>query len=667
MSKKLSKSKKISITALVKKQAEEPILISMPTPIDDESIDSANLCDICVTNKYDYVCVGCKCKMCNNCLEKYIIDYANLSPHCMNCQSLLPFIVIYNALGKDGFNTYLNKASELKFQIELQKAPDCMECCNTLIKYSKLNNIHKQLLRTLYRATLCNTDEISPDDEDITTNYQAVNTSIDDILFEARLQILDELRLAIHYPLEPNHHYTTEEENILSLVCQRMHDLSSISKFRESYAERLNEAFKPFTDLKPREITLIGNNIDMLSSKSDIIGHFAFVDEHKDLGRAKKVDYLFRCSYKDCKGLVNDKFECELCRHHYCSKCFKLFENSEDEKKHQCDESDLLTAKDLIENTKPCPKCAARIFKISGCSQMFCTNCHVGFDWNTGKLIHNNFHNPHRLAWLQQNNLTDNDLDCDMFNGPGSLKGLLIRSKLDVVFEFMRREYEMNHYRIKIQEYQQKINKIDKDDFKNRCLYLINDLSKEDYIKYLKHNVRTHHRLDMIYNIYNSYVEIITTIIQSAAEKSIRFMNSFNNYDYEFVSILGFLWKSILNYNNTTQLKSFIDESNNLSSTDKLIQSLEGSLNENKTKWWKKQSTIDFNDDCCSMIIDILKAMPTFEDDITLMDKLSIETRNDIKTYKSIFGLSKITMPVTSIESKKTLENQGYVNYYIVE
>ena len=43
---------------------------------------------------------------------------------------------------------------------------------------------------------------------------------------------------------------------------------------------------------------------------------------------------------------------------------------------------------------------AIPIFKISGCNQMFCTNCHVVFDWNTLKIDTGNVHNAHYFDWM---------------------------------------------------------------------------------------------------------------------------------------------------------------------------------------------------------------------------------------------------------------------------
>lgn len=52
---------------------------------------------------------------------------------------------------------------------------------------------------------------------------------------------------------------------------------------------------------------------------------------------------------------------------------------------HVCKKEDIETAKLLKENTKPCPSCNMGVYKIEGCSQMFCTSCKTAFGWTTGR------------------------------------------------------------------------------------------------------------------------------------------------------------------------------------------------------------------------------------------------------------------------------------------
>ena len=69
---------------------------------------------------------------------------------------------------------------------------------------------------------------------------------------------------------------------------------------------------------------------------------------------------------------------------------------------HVCNPDDVATANLLNKDTKPCPSCSTPIYKIMGCDQMWCTQCHTGFSWKTG-MIQTRIHNPHFFEWQREN------------------------------------------------------------------------------------------------------------------------------------------------------------------------------------------------------------------------------------------------------------------------
>lgn len=112
--------------------------------------------------------------------------------------------------------------------------------------------------------------------------------------------------------------------------------------------------------------------------------------------KVKVSTYLQGCPDGACRGLINEKGNCEVCDVVICKDC-RVRVDSE----HKCDPSTVLTIKSLHSNTKPCPKCAASIYKIDGCDQMFCVVCHTAFSWKTGRVETGNIHNPHFFEWLR--------------------------------------------------------------------------------------------------------------------------------------------------------------------------------------------------------------------------------------------------------------------------
>ena len=155
-------------------------------------------------------------------------------------------------------------------------------------------------------------------------------------------------------------------------------------------------------------------------------------------GGAERAHFVRKCPMEDCRGFLSSAWKCGLCRTNVCSKCHEpklegeetieetinevageevKEEDAEGTKKeelpvpgrargHVCDPNNVETANLLKKDSKPCPKCACLIFKISGCDQMFCTQCHTAFSWKTGDIETRVIHNPHYYQYLRDQSAT---------------------------------------------------------------------------------------------------------------------------------------------------------------------------------------------------------------------------------------------------------------------
>ena len=118
---------------------------------------------------------------------------------------------------------------------------------------------------------------------------------------------------------------------------------------------------------------------------------------------SKSLKKTIKCPYSNCAGIIpiseDTELMCAMCYGTVCSKCQEATHGSSD---HKCNADTVKTINDLRENTRSCPTCAALIFKIEGCDQMFCTQCHTTFSWNTARIERGFQHNPHYLDWVRE-------------------------------------------------------------------------------------------------------------------------------------------------------------------------------------------------------------------------------------------------------------------------
>jgi hypothetical protein len=116
---------------------------------------------------------------------------------------------------------------------------------------------------------------------------------------------------------------------------------------------------------------------------------------------SEEKKFTYKCPNGECKGFLGGNWKCGLCDIKYCKDCMEPKEEN-----HECDKNTKETFQLIKKDTKPCPKCGELIFKLSGCSQMWCTICHTTFDWRTGQLEAGTVHNPEYYRWMRESGQT---------------------------------------------------------------------------------------------------------------------------------------------------------------------------------------------------------------------------------------------------------------------
>ncbi len=140
----------------------------------------------------------------------------------------------------------------------------------------------------------------------------------------------------------------------------------------------------------------------------------------------KKREFIRKCPVEDCRGFLSTAWKCGICENKICPECNEIKGEG-----HECDPANVETVKLLKKDTKPCPKCGTLIFKISGCSQMWCPDCHTAFCWNTGRIETGIIHNPHYYEFQRQHGTrgrNHGDIPCGGMPTLNELRAVVQRS-----------------------------------------------------------------------------------------------------------------------------------------------------------------------------------------------------------------------------------------------
>jgi hypothetical protein len=115
---------------------------------------------------------------------------------------------------------------------------------------------------------------------------------------------------------------------------------------------------------------------------------------------ASKRTFVRACPSEGCRGFLDTNWVCGLCRASVCRSCHEVLATAA--KGHECEPDRVATAALIVQSTRPCPGCGALVSKVSGCDQIWCTQCHTAFSWATGQRETGVVHNPHYYEWLRR-------------------------------------------------------------------------------------------------------------------------------------------------------------------------------------------------------------------------------------------------------------------------
>jgi hypothetical protein len=167
----------------------------------------------------------------------------------------------------------------------------------------------------------------------------------------------------------------------------------------------------------------------------------------------------------------------------------------------------------LKKDSKPCPKCASITFKIEGCSQMYCVECHTPWDWNSGRIVNGPIHNPHYFEFLaRQNNgripRNPNDILCGREIDYEFILQLSLKNNNTFV-EIARNIIHIRHVEVPRFE---TLNCLD-DNLELRIKYMRNKIGKQTFEKRIQEKEKKNIKNNEIANVLNMYVNCMTDIL----------------------------------------------------------------------------------------------------------------------------------------------------------
>ena len=218
-------------------------------------------------------------------------------------------------------------------------------------------------------------------------------------------------------------------------------ELCSRIKKREERDQKIKQNYEKIKELE-KQINILNNlNENIRREYNRNTRNYYSVNE-KD--SKKPAEFIQKCPANDCNGFLSTAWKCKLCEKYTCPNCMEV-KGPDKNCEHVCNPDTVASVKLMRSDSKPCPKCRAMIFKISGCDQMWCTQCQVAFSWRTGCIVNGVIHNPHFYEWQRNNPNTQQNINPGADVCGGEIPYHPWHSKIGVVVNTVRSE--IKHYK----------------------------------------------------------------------------------------------------------------------------------------------------------------------------------------------------------------------------
>jgi len=433
------------------------------------------------TGKEKQVLCDCKFACCRSCNRTYLSEQIQ-EPHCMNCKKGWSPEFLEEVLGKTYTSTTFKKNR-----------------AEVYLEFEKTQLAHTQALVAKYKR-----------DEELLQKIQTLteeNKKMTGGTYGC-VQCIG-WRYASHWckdcQSEPKHTYNFKQMHsqgmhanvYLCMACPKMNTLNEASECRKCKTahcltcKTIHQGDCPVYDCICIEYSCdtcrIGENRNHITQYR--------LEMAESIETKEKHEFIMNCQVTGCKGYLSTKYKCGLCEKTTCSQCLTLKEHG-----HECKEEDLSTVRLIRKETKPCPKCSARISKIDGCDQMWCVECKTAFSWKSGNIVNGTIHNPHYYEYLRKEKgfVPRADNPCGEIPGLRELRGLLVSFRQEYLKTSL---FQFHRFLEDLQWRVRRVNHYDAELVKNRIYYLLNRIDQKKFTQkafmYYQRSLRFQHILGL--------------------------------------------------------------------------------------------------------------------------------------------------------------------------
>ena len=464
------------------------------------AMEGKDKCKVCTetynrTTRSAVSCPTCGYTACAKCIRRYLCTLKTADAACMDCRGLWGMEFLYSCFPRSFLNLeFRNHRANVLFEQELSRVPEVLGRAEKTKKYRTLLLDSEQALAdiiaengnkwiTLVTKSYARDD----DDNDFNNMSNRINRTIDIFLSKTMLN----LDLKITYM------------GIIANICYHRYLTEDTDEARNIH----EDFYKTYTKL--RKIQDCRNVYDRW---------------YRNTCSVSKKEFRQPCRLDGCLGMLTSAWHCGLCQSYVCSKCHARKDGRNDTT-HVCIESDIQTAHLIANSTKPCPRCTVSIYKIDGCDQMWCTQCHVSFSWRSGEVINERVHNPHYLHWLREGNIQPReagDVVCGGMPEMTDIRNALVRSvpAIDARKGWLENARKILELRMVVIN-PMHVRRRDLLAFENqRVAFILGDLTKKGFMAKIKRNDKAAQHLQETLYILETYCTVMEddyrALVQSA-------------------------------------------------------------------------------------------------------------------------------------------------------